>query len=67
MNLKRITKKDQLNLKKLYFDSIISIDESIYSQEQKRERLFTQQARLRPPIPSIQLSSSKRPPQEPQA
>ena len=36
MNLKRITKKDQLNLKKLYFDSIISIDESIYSKEQKR-------------------------------
>ena len=36
MNLKRISKKDQLNLKKLYFDSIISIDESIYSQEQKR-------------------------------
>ena len=36
MNLKRISKKDQLNLKKLYFDSIISIDESIYSKEQKR-------------------------------
>ena len=36
MNLKRITKKDQLNLKKLYFESIISIDERIYSQEQKR-------------------------------
>ena len=36
MNLKRITKKDQLNLKKLYFDSIISIDESIYTKEQKR-------------------------------
>ena len=36
MNLKQITKKDQLNLKKLYFDSILSIDESIYSQEQKR-------------------------------
>ena len=35
MNLKRITKKDQLNLKKLYFESIISIDERIYSQEQK--------------------------------
>ena len=36
MTLKRITKKDQLNLKKLYFDSIISIDESIYSKDQKR-------------------------------
>ena len=35
MNLKQITKKDQLVLKKIYFDSIISIDESIYSQEQK--------------------------------
>ena len=36
MNLKRITKKDQLNLKKLYFDSIISIDNRVYSQEQNR-------------------------------
>ena len=36
MNLKQITKKDQLDLKKLYFDSILSIDESIYSREQKR-------------------------------
>ena len=36
MNLKQITKKDQLELKKLYFDSIISIDERIYSQQQKR-------------------------------
>ena len=36
MNLKQITKKDQLDLKKLYFDSIISIDESIYTSEQKR-------------------------------
>ena len=36
MNLKQITKKDQLDLKKLYFDSIISIDEKIYSQDQKR-------------------------------
>ena len=36
MNLIQITKKDQLDLKKLYFDSIISIDEKIYSQEQKR-------------------------------
>ena len=36
MNLKQITKKDQLGLKKLYFDSIISIDERIYSLEQKR-------------------------------
>ena len=36
MNVKQITKKDQLNLKKLYFDSIISIDERIYTKEQKR-------------------------------
>ncbi len=36
MNLKQITKKDQFDLKKLYFNSIISIDERIYSQEQKR-------------------------------
>ena len=36
MYLKQITEKDQLDLKKLYFDSIISIDEKIYSQDQKR-------------------------------
>ena len=36
MNLKQITKKDQLDLKKLYFDSIASIDEKIYTPEQKR-------------------------------
>ena len=36
MNLRRISKKDQLDLKKLYFDSIISIDEKIYTREQKR-------------------------------
>ena len=36
MNLKRITKKNQLELKKLYFDSILSIDEKIYTKEQKR-------------------------------
>jgi len=36
MNLKQITKKDILHLKKLYFDSIISIDERIYTKEQKR-------------------------------
>ena len=35
MNLRRITKKDQLELKKIYFDSILKIDESIYSREQK--------------------------------
>ena len=35
MNLKQITKKDQLDLKKLYFDSIISIDEKVYNKEQK--------------------------------
>ena len=35
MNLKQITEKDQLDLKKLYFDSIISIDEKVYTSEQK--------------------------------
>ena len=35
MNLKQITQKDQLELKKIYFDSIISIDEKIYTSEQK--------------------------------
>ena len=36
MNLRQITIKDQLQLKKVYFDSIQSLDEKIYSQEQKR-------------------------------
>ena len=36
MNLRQITVKDQLELKKVYFDSIQSLDEKIYSQEQKR-------------------------------
>ena len=36
MNLKQITQKDQLELKKVYFDAIQSIDIKIYSQEQKR-------------------------------
>ena len=36
MNLRQITIKDQLELKKVYFDSILSIDEKIYSKEQKR-------------------------------
>ena len=36
MNLKQITKKDQLDLKRLYFNSIISIDEKFYTREQKR-------------------------------
>ena len=36
MNLRQITIKDQLELKKVYFDSIKSIDEKIYSKEQKR-------------------------------
>ena len=35
MNLRHITIKDQLDLKKVYFNSIISMDESIYSREQK--------------------------------
>mgnify|MGYP006260464075 CR=1 FL=1 len=36
MNLRQITIKDQLELKKVYFDSIQSLDIKIYSQEQKR-------------------------------
>jgi len=36
MNLRQITIKDQLELKNVYFDSIQSLDEKIYSQEQKR-------------------------------
>ena len=36
MNLRQITTKDQLELKKVYFDSIQSLNEKIYSQEQKR-------------------------------
>ena len=35
MNLRQITIKDQLELKKVYFDSIKSLDEKIYSKEQK--------------------------------
>ena len=36
MNLRQITIKDQLELKKVYFDSIQSLDEKIYTKEQKR-------------------------------
>ena len=36
MYLRQITIKDQLELKKVYFDSIQSLNEKIYSQEQKR-------------------------------
>ena len=36
MNLRQITIKDQMELKKVYFESIQSLDENIYSQEQKR-------------------------------
>ena len=35
MNLRQITIKDQLELKKVYFDSIQSLDEKIYNKEQK--------------------------------
>ena len=35
MNLRQTTIKDQIDLKKIYFDSIQSIDEKIYSKEQK--------------------------------
>ena len=36
MNLRQITLKDQLELKKVYFDSIQSLDEKIYNKEQKK-------------------------------
>ena len=36
MNLKQITAEDQIELKKIYFDSINSIDEKIYTKDQKR-------------------------------
>jgi len=36
MNLRQITIKDQLELKKIYFDSIQSLDEKLYSPQQKR-------------------------------
>ena len=36
MNLRQITTKDQVELKKVYFDSIQSINKRIYSQDQKR-------------------------------
>jgi len=35
MNLRQITIKDQITIKRIYFDSINSIDEKIYSREQK--------------------------------
>ena len=35
MKLKQITKKDQLKLKEVYFDSVSSIDENIYSKDHK--------------------------------
>ena len=35
MHLRQITIKDQINLKRIYFDSIQSINEKIYSKEQK--------------------------------
>ena len=35
MKLKQITNKDQLKLKEVYFDSVSSIDENIYSKDHK--------------------------------
>jgi GNAT superfamily N-acetyltransferase len=35
MNLRQITIKDQVELKRVYFDSIQALDEKIYTQEQK--------------------------------
>ena len=40
MKLKQITKKDQLKLKEVYFDSVLSIDENIYSKEHKSAWAF---------------------------
>ena len=36
MNVRQITIKDQIELKKVYFNSIQSLDEKIYTQDQKR-------------------------------
>ncbi len=36
MNLRQINMQDQLELKKVYFDSIQTLDNKVYSQEQKR-------------------------------
>ena len=36
MNLRQITKKDQLHLKKVYFDAIVSLDDKKYDKEKKR-------------------------------
>ncbi len=36
MNLRQISIKDKLDIKSIYFDSINSIDEMVYSLEQKR-------------------------------
>ena len=36
MNLRQITIKDQLELKKVYFDAIQSLNEKIYTKKQKR-------------------------------
>ena len=35
MNIRQITIKDQINIKKIYFDSIKSIDNNLYTNEQK--------------------------------
>jgi len=35
MKLQQICKKDQLELKEIYFDSVASIDENIYDEEHK--------------------------------
>ena len=35
MNIRQITIKDQINIKKIYFDSIKSIDDDLYTIEQK--------------------------------
>jgi len=36
MNLRQIDQKDQVGIKKVFFDSIQSIDEQIYSKDQKK-------------------------------
>ena len=46
MNLRQITIKDQVELKKVYFDSIQSLDEKTYSKKQKTA--WSSQAWLNP-------------------
>ena len=46
MNFKQITKNDQLELKKVYFDSIISIDDNIYTIVNTHLEAFKKKTRI---------------------